>query len=293
MTKSSSVADGPPTGEPPTGEPPPGPPWDEPLERAALAFLDFEMTGLDPAADRIIQLCVERVQGEVVVERLASYVQPDVVLPAGGVPVCGITAGELAGAPRFGELAEPLLGLLSEAVVVAHAAAHDMAFLRAELARLGRPWIGLHHLDTVPLARQAFDSLPSHRLVDLAAALGIAHPTPHRADADVAALRGLFARVVAELAPATARDLWRLGHPSRLASATIVAAAQRAAAGSRPMRVSYRPSGRRPEQLCFRVTAVRTDLDPPRVLGYLHDTRGRRELRVPRILAIEPWDDEC
>ncbi len=288
MIKSSSPPDA-----WPAGEPPPGPPWDEPLDRALLAFLDFEMTGLDPAKDRIIQLCVERVQGDVVVERLVSYVQPNVALPAGGVPVCGITAEELAGAPRFGELVEPLLASLSEAVVVAHAGAHDMAFLRAELARLGREWIGLHHLDTVPLARQAFDSLPSHRLVDLSAALGVAHPTPHRADGDVAALRGLFTRLVADLEPATARDMWRRGHPSRLATATIVAGAQQAAAGSRPVRLRYRPAGRRPEQLCFQVTAVRTDLDPPRVLGYLHDTRGQRELRVPRILSIEPWDDEC
>ncbi len=33
---------------------------------------------------------------------------------------------------------------------------------------------------------------------------------------------------------------------------------------------------------------VRTDLDPPRVLGYLLPSRSRRELRADRILAIEP-----
>ena len=31
----------------PAAVPPPGPPWDQPIEQAALAFLDLEMTGLD------------------------------------------------------------------------------------------------------------------------------------------------------------------------------------------------------------------------------------------------------
>ena len=35
------------------------------------------------------------------------------------------------------------------------------------------------------------------------------------------------------------------------------------------------------------VTAVRTDLDPPQVLGYLLPSRSRRELRADRILALD------
>ena len=53
------------------------------------------------------------------------------------------------------------------------------------------------------------------------------------------------------------------------------------------MTVRYRPARRRPEELVFCVTGVRTDLDPPRVLGYLLPSRSRRELRADRILAID------
>jgi hypothetical protein len=35
------------------------------------------------------------------------------------------------------------------------------------------------------------------------------------------------------------------------------------------------------------VTDVRTDLDPPQVLGYLLPSRSRRELRADRILALD------
>jgi DNA polymerase-3 subunit epsilon len=56
------------------------------------------------------------------------------------------------------------------------------------------------------------------------------------------------------------------------------------------VRVRYRPARRGPEELVVRVMGVRTDLDPPRVLGYLLPSRSRRELRADRILAIEPLD---
>ncbi len=276
----------------PAGEPPPGSPWDEPLGRAPLAFIDLEMTGLDPATDQIVQLCVERVTGDVVVDRLFSFVQPDITVPTGGIPVCGITADELVGAPRFALLADQLEQILTGAVLVAHAAAHDIAFLSAELDRLGRPYSCLFHLDTLALSRCALD-VPSHRLVALAEALSIPYPAPHRADNDVAALRALFARLTAVLEPTTARDLWQNARPPGRPGAAIVALAQQAMSHSRSVLISYRPSRRKAEQLRFHVTAVRTDLDPPRVLGYLHDTRGRRELWVERILEIELSDDDC
>lgn len=36
--------------------PPAGPPWDAPLDVAPLAFIDLEMTGLDPDRDRVIEI---------------------------------------------------------------------------------------------------------------------------------------------------------------------------------------------------------------------------------------------
>ena len=39
-------------------------------------------------------------------------------------------------------------------------------------------------------------------------------------------------------------------------------------------------------------TELRTDLDPPRVIGYQLPGRGRRELRTDRILTVSPIPDE-
>ena len=95
------------------------------------------------------------------------------------------------------------------AVLVAHAAAWDVAFLEAELARAGHPRHIEHYLDTLTLSRRAF-SLPSHRLSALCAELGVAHANAHRAAGDVAALRGVWGALLRALAPTTPRDLWHV-----------------------------------------------------------------------------------
>ena len=42
--------------------PPAGPPWDLAFADAPFAFVDLEMTGLDVARDRVIEVCIERVK---------------------------------------------------------------------------------------------------------------------------------------------------------------------------------------------------------------------------------------
>jgi DNA polymerase-3 subunit epsilon len=55
-----------------------------------------------------------------------------------------------------------------------------------------------------------------------------------------------------------------------------------------PAWVTYRPSHKAPRSFLAIFTEVRTDLDPPRVLGYSLPGRGRFDLRIDRILAIAP-----
>lgn len=268
--------------------PPAGAPWDDPLSEAPLVFLDLEMTGLRPATDRVIEICAERVRGGVVEEALTSLVRPDCGT-SGNAHVHGIEPADLESAPLFADLLDAIERILDGAVVVAHAAAWDVAFLEAELARAGRPRMIEHYLDTLTLTRRAF-ALPSHRLSALCETLGIRRERAHRASDDVQALRAVFDKVVAVLAPGTPRDLWHVRIGERHARPDVVAAALRALEDEVPVRIRYRPARRGTEELTVRITGVRTDLDPPQVLGYLLPARSRRELRSDRILAIEPAD---
>jgi DNA polymerase III subunit epsilon len=269
---------------------------------APLLFIDLEMTGLDAKRDRVIEICAQRVRGEVVEASLDTLLHADGAF--GNEHVHKIPRAALAAAPSFVEVVPWLSQHLEGAVPVAHAAAWDVAFLEAELARVGAPRQLPHWLDTLNLARRAF-SLQSHSMGALCQHFGIERARAHRASDDVLALRAVWARCLEALAPRSLRDLWHVRVGRRHARPDIVAAAVVAADLGYPVRVRYRaarkgraaaaaraaqasdaPFGPGVEELEMVVTAVRTDLDPPRVLGYLLPSRGRRELRADRILAI-------
>ena len=270
------------------GEPPAGSPWDDAIDRVPFAFLDLEMTGLDPTRDRVVEICVDRVIGGVTQSRVASLVRPPDGR-AGNSAIHGIADVDLAAAPAFEALAPRVLEAIDGAVVVAHAAAWDVAFLDVELAALGLTSGLRHYLDSLELARRAF-GFERHGLDALCESLGIPRARAHRAEDDVAALRAVFDAIVRALKPTNARDLWHVKVGARHARPAIVERLRAALDYGRPVRVRYRPSGKRPIELTLRITAIETSLDPPRVLGYVLADRGRRELRADRILAVDDVD---
>ncbi len=275
--------------------PPSGPPWDLPLTEAPLAFVDLEMTGLDAKRDRVVEVCIERVRGGVVEDRLHTLVRPEGG-EIGNVHVHGIDAAALLGAPTFAEIAERVEALLTGAVFVAHGASWDVAFVEAEMRRTGRSFAVGFWLDTLNLSRRAF-GLAKHSLDALRAHFGIDTARAHRADADVLALRQVFARCVAAFeshgaAPTTPRDLWEVRVAERKAREQVLAQCKDALAAAREITIVYRPRARPAEPMRMVLTSIDLGLDPPRVIGYQLPGRGRRDLRADRILRIETDDKD-
>ena len=276
----------------PRTPPPPGPPWDTPLSEAPLAFVDFEMTGLDSKRDRIVEVCIERVVDGAIVRRLHSLVRPDGG-EMGNVHVHGIDAASVADAPTFADLASEIVAVLEGAIFVAHGAVWDVAFLNAELERSRRSERVVHYLDTLRLSRRAF-GLPKHSLDALRTHFGLEAERAHRADGDVRALREVFARCTEALVPratdarpTTPRDLWDVRIAEGHARAQIVEQCQRAIAHGREVVVVYRAHSRKEEPLRMVLRAMDSGHDPPKVIGYQLPGRGRRELRADRILRID------
>jgi DNA polymerase-3 subunit epsilon len=247
------------------------------------------MTGLDAKKDHVVEVCIERWVGEDKQAELCSLVRPPGGA-SGSTHVHGLDEAALAEAPSFDGLAAAVIELLSGAVLVAHAASWDVAFLTAELERVGSPLTIPHYLDTLVLARRSF-ALPSHSLDSLSERFGIERGQRHRAASDVRAMRSVFARCVAELRPVTVRDLWEVRVAERHARAAIVTACIAAVEHALPVVVTYRAARRAPEPLTMVLLEVRTDLDPPRVMGYQLPGRGKRELRADRILRVDPSPD--
>jgi DNA polymerase-3 subunit epsilon len=264
--------------------PPPGSPWDDPITVAPLAFVDLEMTGLDAAKDHVVEVCVERWAGDQRLGSISSLVLPPARI-GGAAHVHGLDEEALRGAPPFAEVARPIQDLLDGAVLIAHGARWDVAFLEAEFARAGTPLEIPYYLDTLVLTRRAF-ALRSHSLRALTEAFSIEPGQAHRADADVAALRAVFARTIAVLAPVSPRDLWQVRISEKKAREAVLLACDMAVEHGAEVDVTYRPARRTPHVLTMILTEVRRDGDVPRVVGYLVPGRGRRELRADRILSV-------
>jgi DNA polymerase-3 subunit epsilon len=247
-------------------------------------LVDLEMTGLDAERDRVIEVCVERRRGGKVEDRLETLINPGPGV-AFQTDVHGLGPAALEGAPSFGEIADRIIEVTSGAILVAHAAQWDVAFLEAEFARLGRPIGFPFYLDTLTLARRAMWA-KSHSLGALAEALGIARTAAHRAGEDVRVLSLLFDKLVVDLTPRSPRDLWHVRIAQRHARPEIIEQSVAFAGTGEPVWVTYRPSHKPPRSFLAIFVQVRTDLDPPRVLGYSLPGRGRFDLRIDRILAI-------
>jgi DNA polymerase-3 subunit epsilon len=257
-----------------------------PVHEAPLAFIDLEMTGLDVASDRIVEVCVERVVGGVRVGGVHSLVRPD-ARAGGAAHVHGLDEAALEGAPPFAAIADDILRAIDGAALVAHAAEWDVSFLLAEMGRAGKNVELTHWLDTLVLSRRAF-AFRSYSLDALCTELHIDRGRAHRADSDVTAMRAVFDRCVALLAPVSVRDLWEVRIAEKRAREAIVTACAAAVEHAVPVLLTYRPSRRAPEPMLMVLTEIRSDLDPPRVIGYQLPGRGRRELRADRILRVEP-----
>jgi DNA polymerase-3 subunit epsilon len=267
--------------------PPQGPPWDLPVLQAPLAFVDLEMTGLDPVRDRVVEVCIDRVVGGERQALLCTLVDPGGDRVGGASHVHGLDAATLAGAPSFESIAPEVRRILDGAILVAHAAVWDVRFLAAEFGRVGPAPALDHWLDTLVLARRAF-AFQSYSLDALCRQLGLERGQAHRAESDVRAMRALFDRCLGVLAPVSARDLWEVRIGERRARQAIVDACEAAVKHGAPVVVTYRAARRPPEPLSMVLLEVRSDLDPPRVVGYQLPGRGRRQLRADRILRIAP-----
>jgi DNA polymerase-3 subunit epsilon len=167
-----------------------------------IAFLDVETTGRDAANDRLIEVGVVIGRGGDVVDRKSWLIDPGRPIPAETTAVHGITDADVAGKPRFADVAQEILEALRGSIPAAYNAAFDRGFLLAELERAGiRPddpppairrevdW-----LDPLPFARELYKHEESRALGDMAARLGIPLVQAHRATDDAeAALRVLYA----------------------------------------------------------------------------------------------------
>lgn len=150
---------------------------DTPLGELTYVVFDTETTGLLPDRDEVVQIgAVRIVNGRLVGgERFDMLVNPGRPIPATSTRVHGISDDMVAGAPTMAEAGARFRKFAQGAVLVAHNAPFDMAFLQRDAEAAGTR---MDHpvMDTVLLSAVLFGGSAEHTLDAIADRLGVEIP---------------------------------------------------------------------------------------------------------------------
>jgi DNA polymerase-3 subunit epsilon len=169
------------------------------LDRA-LAVIDLETTGIDPQKDRIVEIGVLKLLPAGGREQLTRRINPGMPIPPGATAVHGISDADVAGAPRFEEIADALLALLDGCDFCGfNLKRFDLRVLHAEFARAGRT-LSLEGRSVI----DAMEIFHRYEPRDLGAAvrfyLGREHSGAHSASGDVQATAQVLDAMLARYA---------------------------------------------------------------------------------------------
>jgi DNA polymerase III subunit epsilon len=173
-----------------------------PLDQADFVVVDLETTGGRPAPGSIIEIGAYRMHGRQILEPFQNLVKPRMRIPRFIARLTSISDEMVAAAPPIEEVLPRFRAFLGDAVMVAHNAQFDHAFLDFEFRRLFG--IGLLNpvLCTLRMARRLLPSVRRRRLDLLAEHFGLSTAGRHRGlgDARMAAeLLSIFIEIASQM----------------------------------------------------------------------------------------------
>ena len=125
------------------------------VERVYVA-LDLETTGLEANRDAIIEIGAVCFQGDRILDRFATFVNPQRKIPLRIQQITGIRNADVAAAPTIAQVLPEMLAFVQShvAALVAHNASFDFGFLRAAGVNFHRPVLDTFELATILMPNQ-------------------------------------------------------------------------------------------------------------------------------------------
>jgi DNA polymerase-3 subunit epsilon len=155
------------------------------------AIVDIETTGSYAAANGITEISIHVFDGEKVVEKFETLINPGQSIPRYIQAFTGISDEMVANAPKFEDVAENIYTILHDKIFIAHNVNFDYSFVKSHLNECGFDF-NTRKLCTVRLSRKIFPGFPSYSLGKLCDSLGIIINDRHRAGGDTEATVKVF-----------------------------------------------------------------------------------------------------
>ena len=188
-----------------------------PLEQAVFVVFDLETTGLSATTCRIVEIGAQRIAALEPGPSFETLVNPGLALPPAITALTGIGPADVRGAPGVDLAVRRFLEFAGDAVLVAHNARFDMAFLDRAVERLTGRRVAAPVVDTVWLARRLLAGRTTRvGLAALAELFGTSVRPCHRALADAEATAEILLALVGlaqERGACTVSDLVELAAP--------------------------------------------------------------------------------
>lgn len=159
------------------------------------AIVDIETTGGYAAAHGITEISIQIFDGNKVIEKFETLVNPCQSIPRYIQAMTGITDDMVEGAPVFEDVAGTVHRYLHDKIFVAHNVNFDYSFVKSHLAASGYEF-NTKKLCTVRLSRKIFPGFPSYSLGNLCTSLDIEIEDRHRAGGDAAATVKVFQKLL-------------------------------------------------------------------------------------------------
>ena len=156
-----------------------------------VVALDIETTGLDPHRDAIIEIGAVKYDGNQIVGKWQSLINPQRAVPQMITQLTGIDNQMVASAPPITAVIQDFADFVGDLPVIGHNISFDLAFLKLHLNFDNNPVN-----DTFEIASVILPSVPRYSLAALVDVLGIENLSPHRAQEDADATLEVFLRLL-------------------------------------------------------------------------------------------------
>lgn len=167
--------------------------------------IDFETASSERTSVCSLGWCV--VENGVITERKEILIKPDPFkFNEYNTKINGITPEMVWDKPTFDKYWDMLRPYIENRMVIAHNASFDIHVLCSTLEHFGIEIPAFDYMCTVQLSQKAYPELPSHKLNNLAEALGIVF-NHHRAYDDAYACAAAFLRIAEDYALESFEDI--------------------------------------------------------------------------------------
>lgn len=143
--------------------------------------IDVETTGLSPIANELIEVSAIKYDGNKKIDTFSTLIKPKVRIPYYITNITGITNDMVEEAPEVEEVMPELVEFVGDLPIVAHNANFDYKFIQNYS---NNSFTKNKLIDTVPIGRRLYPTLPNHKLGTIAKHIGITEDGFHRAEFD-------------------------------------------------------------------------------------------------------------